>query len=617
MNAVRICLLASVRDARQFLDEHPLEGWSLYALHPSVVDYLEPRGVPCADISEEHGNEAARRAMLELCPGGPLHARARDILSGLDALVPEDFQACLGLFRPVRLFTAMHGYMLAHGLWGRAQFATLVRRLLRRLGPREVAVYDAGTLGRYFTPREVLEEVLSELGIPLRLLSPHGPYENTRLADTLFSPLPGEDRPPDSGPAPAPRPPRRRPGRTLLLLLPEYELAPLLTADLPFELLLWPHNRLPNVEGIALEPLAERARSMAVRLAGVLDRTRIEGLPPTFVDRLRRDMEDHGPLRLTGLGLLETLRRQDRVQAVAWGNAAGVHAASALYCHYAMGCGLPVAGMQHGANNGIQELGFFPALGEGKFCTHLLGFGHAREDHPDWLLARMPTRIVPIGSTRLPDRKCVEQYRPTPGRVLFPITNSLSVLKSSRSAPAYLARAQRAVLEALEARTDLDVWIKPFDGSTSENFACVERLSRLSHARVARHAFTQALEVLRPSLVVSEYPSSPLYECLPYDLDIFCLLDPVLPFTDQARELLERRVHLFATVEELTAALAEYGRGPWPRRRDPGFYERFLHRPEAKTALVRWFGRLLEAGDLPDRPSPQPGLATPAEQGAA
>ena len=55
--------------------------------------------------------------------------------------------------------------------------------------------------------------------------------------------------------------------------------------------------------------------------------------------------------------------------------------------------------------------------------------------------------------------------------------------------------------------------------------------------------------------IVFEMASTPLYEVINLDIEIFLLNDPCCPFVPSAFELLKKRVHCFDGVEELLAAV--------------------------------------------------------------
>jgi hypothetical protein len=606
-------LLGSVGDARQFLDENDLEGWELFSLHPAVDDHLASLGVPCAALSRFASIEDQRGIKMGLYPGGALHAEAARILSSLDALVPQDFQDTLGLARPIAPFTSMHAFMFAHGLWGKALFEAAMRGLLGVRRVEEVAVYDTEAEYLYFTAREALESNLArEADFALRVMAPDGRPRHEGLPDGLFSPLPALTRPPRPAEEKPSRPWSHGGERTLLLLEPVYDMHPLLSKALPFHLMVWPYEGLPRVEGLDVAAMAERGSAMAGRLSGAMAAASIEGLPASYQERLRKDTARHGEVRLTGLALLDTLLREGRVHALAWGNSAGAAPANALLTRYAMGAGIPVIGMQHGGN-GVQDLSYFGVIAEFSMCTHYFGYGHAKEDLPSALLPFADCKIMPVGSTRLPTAKSIKEYEPVRGRVLFPITNSISILDGGRISPDFLAQAQCDILQALEKRPDLDIWVKPFMGSTSKNFACARLLAGLRNLRVTGEFFPHALEALRPELLVVEYPSSPLFEALPFDVDIFALADPLFPFTEAAMAMLDRRVHFFHSAKDLTAALAEYGKSPLPRLRGEEFFQTFLHRPDPEEELVSQTTALVETGSALSAPQPPLHAAMPAQ----
>ena len=143
-----------------------------------------------------------------------------------------------------------------------------------------------------------------------------------------------------------------------------------------------------------------------------------------------------------------------------------------------------------------------------------------------------------------------------------------------------LTRRQAGILKAMEGRSDLCV-VKPPLYFTKDDFAHVEALGKLRHVRVARATWADYLARHRPRLVIFETASTPLFEALPFDLDIFLMVDPVFPFVDSAMSMLRKRAHIFATVEEMSDAIRRYGFERMPKLRDPGFYRTYVNRGSA------------------------------------
>jgi hypothetical protein len=136
----------------------------------------------------------------------------------------------------------------------------------------------------------------------------------------------------------------------------------------------------------------------------------------------------------------------------------------------------------------------------------------------------------------------------------------------------------------MDARPDVRSVVKPPLYFSENDFGHVQALRNLRHVRVARDTWRAYLSRWRPRLVVSEIASTPLFETLPLDVDIFLMVDPVFPFSESAAVMLRKRVHIFETADELAEAIRRYGRVSLPRLRDDTFYDTYVNR--GSTAAV-------------------------------
>jgi hypothetical protein len=137
----------------------------------------------------------------------------------------------------------------------------------------------------------------------------------------------------------------------------------------------------------------------------------------------------------------------------------------------------------------------------------------------------------------------------------------------------------------MEVREDLKCVVKPPLNFGEDNFGHLEALRRLRHVRVARATWSDYLVRCRPRLVVFEIASTPLFEALPLDVDIFLMLDPIFPFAESALAMLKKRVHVFTAAEELAEAIGRYGIEPLPRLRDQTYYRAYVNRGSPAAVL--------------------------------
>ena len=137
---------------------------------------------------------------------------------------------------------------------------------------------------------------------------------------------------------------------------------------------------------------------------------------------------------------------------------------------------------------------------------------------------------------------------------------------------------QAELLEILDRFTELRVVVKPFKNSSPRNCSVMEALKRLKHVEVVDDArLTELYDEYEIQAMVSEYPSSPLYEAIGRDTEIFQLADPNAPFSQAALKLLKKRVHYFEEISELKKALEEWKNGNRPSLRDDEFYHKYIY----------------------------------------
>jgi len=385
----RLCLLHSVDDAEDYLaGPWRDEGWVPWSTHCSAADYLNHRGVRCHDVSERITLEDQVQVKQAQLPGGALLAESGRLWDALEASVPGDWWEELGLRHPLPLFETMFGYLLDHSLFCREVFELALQRIQAEYRPVEVALYHQAVPAPGFTTLDVLEQMAATHGFQLKLLHSAG-----RLATAPLSVRPIRPRFVTYARAarkrlrmlgdwfkPASAQPGARPKGTLLLY-PECSLRSLAASALPFNLLLWPAVGLPPAPGVAVPELMARAGGVCARIvAGLEASSPAPGFPSGFWSRFTQDFAQHGAPRLASLALLEALLRAGRVDAAAWSFSAGADPTKALMMRYCLLCGVPVAGLQHGGNYGVQDCGNDHVRADYAFCTRFYTFGAAPSD---------------------------------------------------------------------------------------------------------------------------------------------------------------------------------------------------------------------------------------------
>ena len=253
---------------------------------------------------------------------------------------------------------------------------------------------------------------------------------------------------------------------------------------------------------------------------------------------------------------------------------------------YLMSCGVPVIGIQHGGLNGCQahvEM-MTPDLLR---CTDYVTWGCTKED-----LVRLfpretlPCRIHPLGWVR-PIRKNIKKHADFD--LLFPLTCTLNMLDSAmvREKPELLLEKQIRLLDYLDGLSGVKVAVKPFPNANQWNCDLYDKLMTLRNVQVFWDiSLVSFIEKYRFRGVLIEQPSTPIYEVLDLDVEIFLHLDSVLEIETPAFEELERRVYCFREIDPMIRAMNTFLAGELPELRDEQFYRHYVSRPATKENFL-------------------------------
>jgi len=294
---------------------------------------------------------------------------------------------------------------------------------------------------------------------------------------------------------------------------------------------------------------------------------------------------------------LDELHRTKEVRTAIWSSppAGGMRA---LIAEFLLTAGVPVLGMQHGGGYIVQDCGKVHFDSDFSRCTHFLTYGFTGADaaaaYPD---GEFCCQFIPVGSPK-EDKRRGKKTRRGKIKLLYLMANSLSCFADAYRANAYyLYECQKEIIGYIDALTEVSACIKPIPNYNQENCATGELFNSLENARLIEDlTFVDCLDFYDIESVIMDYPSTPLFEAVGRDVDIFLMKDPVLPFTGEAMTLLAKRVHCFDDVRSLTGAISEYLQGRLPRLRDRSFYERFVHRSGVEARISQIIDELMEKG---------------------
>lgn len=567
-----LVVLDSVSAARVWL-ARATPAARLLSTHMSVVDFLATRGIACTDVSElitaDHAAKHLSQASADLDA----------ILEELDSSVALQACAADGLPR-VRLFQATFKYLGQFNLAGMRCFESQL---------------DATLAADAFAGVEFLHAVETSVDAVFSFVDAAARVCAARqvafVSTAVSRPTPPRLRSTASLALRAIRSPRVALERISGVV--RRALAPGLRAHAPAVLLFDPEpnsyferalagthlvyiTRGGHVRGA--ERFREEARIAATRIRSALEGwlhanpARCDGIAGRCVAHLARSARE----LLEPMIVAYRIAASFPILAAAWDVPLVTRAPLNLMAEALLAAGVRVFGRQHGGNYVDQRADSIHFDSDFDRCTHYFSYGFGAAEFRQAYPNRRPRCVFEPGGNARPRaarRKSVD--------IAFPIGGCMPLFYLLRMPEGELVRRQRAVLSAMEARTDLDCVVKPPPGYSHDSFGLMETLAALRHTRVAGGTWTEFLTRSAPSLVVLETVSTPLYEALGYDVDVFLMLDPLYPFTEQATAMLRRRVHVFDTAEQLAAAILRYGREATPRLRDNSYYDTYVNRGSA------------------------------------
>jgi hypothetical protein len=581
-----LIILDSVTAARAFLRCRPSAEVELLSTHYSVVDFLESRGIVCRDCSDLLSTEQVRTALHSAC-------RELDtVLRELDDTLGARMCAAAGLPR-MRLFYASFKYVGQYHLAGLRSF--------ERILTSRLALGDVGAVRFFHALGSSTDPVFSFVESAERCCRKLGVNYTDRAIGRPLARSVG-----------------RRLRRLLTLVLREMTTSGRLLPTLREKLRLAPSSRAAQSAPLVLLLASKQGSFFARALKGTRVRLKnhaddsigrrwpaasaasriVEQMAAEAAAWLEKNSGAHEGLETAlvvqvvsaARGLFCALAdaflatHSEPASAVAWDVPPVTSARSNLLVEFYLCSGVPVWGRQHGANYLCQDLGTIHFDSDFNRCTHYFSYGAGAQEFAA-LYPKRGARCAFIAAGHVP---LEVRHRRRPVDIVFPITNCCSLFDLARGPESELAQRQAAILGTMDGRSDLRCVVKPFLHFSEDDFAHTQALRRLRNVRVVRTTWADYLAQWRPRLAVFEIASTPLYEVLPLDMDIFLMLDPVFPFAESALAMLRDRVHVFATLRELTDAIRTYGREPLPRLRDSKFYATYANRgsPSAVAALL-------------------------------
>ena len=589
MTGKKLCVFNTPADVRDFLlSRESLESeWALLSTHASVNDFLDSRGIECLQLSSLLRDDFVTRLHFEA------DAAVENMLRELDKALSPPLSEILDI-RMDNIFHSLFRYDLKNDFIGCRCFVKALQEAAKKFSSEEALLYVSGNFP-YTASLNPFQRVKEREGIFKTVTLKDAPSANEMSPSALLAAIRLTAEKLALHPAGALRmikemiarkfPVKLQKGRkTVSLLGSPYDLPYLKSALKDVNFIHWPYDSSPKLPpGIDGGLSAEQETKIKTLLSG-FKADELFGkerqMERELCEAAAKALEKNPRYYFDPLMNLKKTDKAFGADCCFWGNSPAI-GPKCLLNEYFLRKGAPVFAAQHGGNYAVQNLHFVHFTTDFSRCNYYFSYGFDKDDlreaYPD---RKFKCEIIPAGSYREHEKRKKELS--SPGRkkekvdVLFPPANSFSIFQECRHNSARLAGVQREITDVLDSLEGMKVYVKPQGGSNPSNFALCEKLKTLKRAKISCLKLSDFYDKYDVSILVTEFPSSPLYESLGRDTEIFLMLDPIYPFFPKPFELLKKRVHIFNSAAELRALLNSYSAGTLPKLRNDEYYKKYM-----------------------------------------
>lgn len=579
-----IAILNDVHDADCVVQHRAqFDTVTLISTHAAVDDYLEAHGLSCTPISSYLKPEEIVQFYAEAdCVNGILHE--------LDKEFGNKLNETLGFKVPLRFFYSLYRYRGRYEYTNLLKAKTAFERILSELKPHKAIFFQPrkpqDSLSFFSTRIHILELMLAgkdviteKLVAPIskriRLIEKETSRENkvkrflfgnvANLFAIVKKKLKGDIS--DTAPLVV----KGKSG--WLVLINGARSAELLPDEFNRKLLdgIGLQNRVKEENHLPLMKLIE-ARNEAYKSLELETKISLQNVFKSIVlDDICNKFNEY----VLPVKNLDALALKENIVGGIWVRPPAATNGLIFLVEYLLQNNLIVLGRQHGGNYGIEVSRPKHFDSDFWWSTHYLSYGFTKMDLAETSPAlQARCEIIPVGEkvTVLPLSAKREKID-----ILFPISNASSFYKEGvRTLLHQLSEYQRELLKFLNQLSGVRVVVKPFPGYSYATSAFMELLRTCKNVEVLDVPFTKTLEKYSIGAIVSEFPSSPLFECLKTDAEILSLTNPLLPFNATADMLLQKRVYFYDSLPEIKQGISDFLENKLPRRRNSEFDEKYL-----------------------------------------
>ena len=599
-NISNLCILNCVEDAKSFLSEfrYCLNEWTIVSTHGSVNDFLAIKGIDCLELSSLITDDFLIHAFQTT------DIAVKTLLKHMDKLYSQNISNILEI-RNINYFYPLYVYL------GKYEYLNMLK-LKKSLDILfEKNLYDRILIYRpigasYFDNGDIFIDIVKKTsenyGFHVELREKQNHKFKTKINDVQRMLDKGIKNPQKTilwmKDRIIPYLPKnmKKQNDVILLLEPLYDLSFLKDALNENNVLIWPYNSFPRIAG---KPYLEEQLcdiNMVVSELSSVSSSELNQCAfldsDVFIENILKHFLNNITKNILPLLHLNHIHRQNRIALALWGNSP-IMGSKALIVEYLLMNKIPVVGMQHGGSYVVQKCMDVHFDTDFSRCSHYFSYGFDAYDmKKTYTDNNYECKIIPVGSyreymknnreRRIDNRDTID--------ILFPITNSLSIFQEGfRINASKLHKYQKELIEYLDSDRlqNMRTAIKPLIDYSDENCSTIEMFRKLKNSELLTNiTLVECLEKFRVKAVVMEYASTPLFEVLGENIDIFLLADPILPFTPEALTLLRKRVHYFENIDELKDSLTKYIEGEIPHLRNNDFYNKYVCRKNTKRLIL-------------------------------
>ncbi len=287
-----------------------------------------------------------------------------------------------------------------------------------------------------------------------------------------------------------------------------------------------------------------------------------------------------------GLQQLNKLLVNNKINLAIWGNPP-VDGFKSLFYEYCRSTNIKVVGMQHGSG-WVYQTNNNNYTSEFSRCDHYISYGFTQDDYNKYFNSNSPL-IHPLGTTK--KLKIETKQNNKKIDVLFPVSNSISIFDGGfcRISPDQLHKDQMDILNFLEQKNQQNVasLIKPFFQTNLWQTSTFLKIKALKNVQIEWNKnLKKLLEYIQPKCVIIELFSTPLYEIINYDVDIFLFVRESETLTIKARTMLEKRVYIVKDFNEFEELFLKWKKNQLPRKREKSYLNYYISKKESKAHIL-------------------------------